>query len=178
MKMKMRKRSIAGLGALVLLALSGCSEPVDPSAEGEGCLDAAYAHFTVEEASPIVEVVSIPGGFAGKIGDLITVDGEGEGVCETTRIIPRSSQQPEGSAFSEWYYNLDKVTPNENGTCNFIVDDEVVTESCVFVSASDDPKFQETLLTEVSEQYSSGDWGDAFGGIGYYKIGSREPAVD
>ena len=96
----MRKRSIAGLGALVLLALSGCSEPVDPSAEGEGCLNAAYAHFTVEEASPIVEVVSIPGGFDGKIGDLIiTGDGEEEGVCETTRIIPRPSQQPEGFRF-------------------------------------------------------------------------------
>lgn len=175
--MKMRKRSIAGLGALVLLALSGCSEPVEPSAEGEGCLNTAYAHYSMEEASPTVEVVSPPKGFVRRIADFMEGNEE-EGVCETTRIISRSSQQPEGSAFSEWYYNLDKVTPNENGTCNFIVDDEVVTESCVFVSASDDPEFQETLWAEVSEQYSSGDWGDdAFGSIGYYKIGSREPAV-
>lgn len=176
--MKMRKRSIAGLGALVLLALSGCSEPVSPTTEDEGCLGTAYALYSMEEESPTVEVFPPYKGVVEELADSL-VGNEEKGVCETTRIVSKEThKQPAESAFSEWYYGVDKVTPNESGTCNFVVDDEVVTEPCVLVSAVDDPKFQKALLAEVSEQYSSGDWGDdALKGIKYYKIGSREPAV-
>lgn len=175
----MRKRSIAGLGALVLLALSGCSEPVEPVAGDEECLDKAYVRYSLEEGTPTVDEVR-PGsrGLATWFNDIVQ-DNE-YGVCETTRIISDGSgKQPTNSAFSEWYYGLDEVTPNESGTCNFVVGDEVVTEPCVPVNAGDDPKFKNTLLAEVSGQYLSGDWGDdALGSVGYYKIGSREPAVD
>lgn len=174
----MRKRSIAGLGVLVMLALSGCSEPVSPATEDEGCLDTAYALYSMEEESPTVEVFPPHKGVVEKFGDLL-LGNEEKGVCETTHIVSQTTyKQPAGSAFSEWYYGVDKVTPNESGTCNFVVDDEVVTEPCVLVSVVEDPKFQKALLAEVSEQYSSGDWGDdALKDITYYKIGSREPVV-
>lgn len=173
----MKKRMTVSMGLLTaVLLMTGCTANPDPLPEGQGneCLNSARAEYSVTDGDLSVEVSAMRG--AWDIFGLFLPEPVPEGVCASTVIVSQGSADSDVDAFSEWRYGLTDVERNSDGTCNFIVDDEVVSELCMLVTAGSDPEFKKALLATIDAQYPSGEWdNDSLDKIEFYKIGSREP---
>ena len=157
---KTRNIGVAALGIVAVLAMSGCGEEeparyvggtiaeVKMMDESIQCYDRSYsANVSTEGMKPASLKYPSIESFPSLEGDYV--------LCNETKVYVHLGS---ASAISntEWYYRIENLQVNSNGTCTFKKDGKVESTECLAVPiyGSD---FTEFLENEISDDVV-GDW--------------------